>query len=429
VAHLVLLRRPALREAKTERAKVCFLLMHAWGMGGTIRTTLNLAGYLARDFDVEVLSVVRLRNEPFFPFPEGVTVTALDDQRPRAGGGRRQIGRRLLRSFRGRLLYPVDRASRSCTLWTDLRLVRALRNMRPGTLVGTRPALNLLALRAAKPGLAVIGIEHMNFSAHPPLLQAEIRRRYPALGALVVLTTHDLEDYRQALAVPATIVKIPNAVPETRRDRSPLRRPVAIAAGRLRRQKGFDRLVPAFARVARAHPDWELRICGRGPQRKRLERLVSKHDVRGNVELAGAVRSLDAELAGASIFILSSRFEGLPMVMLEAMSMGLPVVSFDCPTGPSELVDDGVNGILVPEGDVDALADAILALVEDPERRRRYGAAAAAKAEAFRMSTVGPQWAALLSGQSPGAHGATRGSAKGSGPALRMQAGRARTAA
>ena len=189
--------------------KVSILLMHAWGMGGTIRTTLNLAGYLAQRHDVEIVSVVRRRDEPFFSHPPGVTVTAIDDQRPRPAAGLRALPRRLLRRLPSLLVYPGDRASSACSAWTDLHLLRRLWRLRSGVLIGTRPALNLLALDAACRGLAVVGIEHMNYSAHSPLQQEQIARRYSSLDALVVLTEHDRVEYAAALPRVARSVRIP----------------------------------------------------------------------------------------------------------------------------------------------------------------------------------------------------------------------------
>jgi glycosyltransferase involved in cell wall biosynthesis len=190
------------------------------------------------------------------------------------------------------------------------------------------------------------------------------------------------------------VVAIPNATRELPGGPSPLDRPVVLTAGRLRRQKGYDRLVRAWALVAQEHPGWRLRICGSGPKAPNLERQVARLGLEGKVELPGAVSQIEREMEQASIFALSSRYEGLPMVMLEAMSKGLPIVSFDCPTGPRDVLDDGVDGVLVRNGDVRGLARAIIELIEDEDRR--LGAAAIEKARTYAMDVVGARWDALV---------------------------------
>jgi glycosyltransferase involved in cell wall biosynthesis len=368
------------------------LLMHAYGMGGTIRTCLTLAEHLAKHGPVEVISIVRSRDEPFFAFPEAVTVTALDDRR-----GRRTLARRALAALPSVLVHPDDHTYAKLSLLTDILLLRRLRAMRSGVLVTTRPGFNVLAARHAPPGLTVVGQEHMNIASHLPGLTKDIARSYGRLDALAVLTEADRADYARMLAGARTRVeRIPNAVPRLGGAMASPEAHVVVAAGRLTPQKGFDLLIPAFAEVVRAHPDWQLRIHGAGPQRGELRRLILEHDLYSNVFLMGPTPQLGEALAQGSIFVLSSRFEGFGMVIVEAMSKGLAVVSFDCPRGPSEIISDGRDGLLVPELDVAGLGAAITGLAGDRERRAALGAAAVESAQRYDREAIGRRWDALL---------------------------------
>jgi glycosyltransferase involved in cell wall biosynthesis len=266
-------------------------------------------------------------------------------------------------------------------------------------LVTTRPALNLIAARVAPAGLTTVGQEHMNFQAHRPGLAAEIKRRYGGLDALVVLTCDDERDYGEMLAGSRTrVARIPNSLPEMTGGRSQVNRPVIVAAGRLTWQKGFDLLIPAFAQVARKHPEWVLRIYGAGPKLARLRRIVFDHELYNNVRLMGRTGHLGEELQETSIFALSSRFEGFGMVIIEAMSKGVPVVSFDCPRGPDEIISHGVDGLLVKSGDVEAFSNALLELVEDEGARQRMGRAALDTSARYDLDVIGKQWEELLVG-------------------------------
>jgi glycosyltransferase involved in cell wall biosynthesis len=362
-------------------------------MGGTVRTTLNTASRLARTHEVELLAVARTRDQPFFDFPPGVTVTTIDDRRSTVPRGR---VRRALERCPSVLFTRADHRTRSSTLWTDVMLARTLRRRRAGVLIGTRPGLNLVAAHVAPPSLVRVGQEHMHLSAHRPSLRSAIAAAYRKLDAVVVLTEADRADYTALLGGSVRVECIPNAVSEVAGAAPDLSARTVLAAGRLKRQKDFGRLIRAFAHVAERHPDWDLRICGGGPRRRGLGRLIAELGLGENVVLTGRVRNLGDEMASASIYALSSRREGFPMVLLEAMSKGLPVVSFDCPTGPRELVRDRENGLLVPHQDVRALAAAINEMIEDEELRRRCGAGARATASEYSIEAIGARWEELL---------------------------------
>ena len=386
---VALLPRGEERAEAAGTVPVRILLTHAYGFGGTIRTTLNIAGALAADREVELISVIRRRRRPFFAFPPGVRVTTLDDSAAPRGG--------VLRRLPSVLVHPEDYAYPFCSLWTDVLLVRALRRMSPGVLVTTRPAYNLLAARLAPAGVTTIGQEHQHVAAHRDRLQADVRRHYHRLAALMVLTDADRRDYADLLAgAPTRVAHVPNALVPLHGGTADLDAPVIVAAGRLNNQKGFDLLIPAFAAVARAHPQWQLRIYGSGQQRPLLRRLIAEHELHENVFLMGPTRRLGDAFAAASTFVLSSRFEGFGMVLAEAMSKGLAVISFDCPRGPGEIVAHGEDGLLVPAEDVEGLTRAMLELVENPGERRRLGAAALQSARRYELPAIAQRWDALL---------------------------------
>ncbi|HEY2600105.1 MAG TPA: glycosyltransferase family 4 protein [Thermoleophilaceae bacterium] len=389
-ALLGLLARRARRAAPG--AQVRFLLMNAYGVGGTIRTTFNTAGWLARTRGVEVISVVRGRETPALPFPDAVELSYVDDRLAPVG-----LVRRVLRGLPSVLIHPEDYAFSGASLLTDIRLARRLGSLPPCVLITTRPGLNVGVPGLVPDGVTLVAQEHMNYLSHRPGLRAQIERAYPRLDALAVLTAGDERDYSRLLAGSGTkVVRIPNALPAAEGPLSTLDAKLVVAAGRLRLQKGFDLLIDAWARVGAAHPDWRLRIYGSGEERASLVGLIDRLGLQDQVSLMGTSNRLQEELAKGSIFALSSRYEGFGLVILEAMSRRLPVVTFDCPRGPGELVSDGEDGIVVPNGDVDAMARALIELIEDEDERRRYGAAAPAKAHEYDIATVGPHWDALL---------------------------------
>ncbi len=373
------------------------MALRTGGMGGTTRTVLNLAGYLSKHYDVELVAINRRRRESFFPIPDGVRLTALDDRYGRLGP-RWRLVRALLRPCPSLLITERERRFEWFSLWTDLLMLNHFKDM-TGVLITSRLGLNLAAARYAPLEVRTIAQEHMNMATKGPLTRAEIQLYYPRLDALAVLTERDLGDYSGLFpSGRPRVVQLPNAVPKLDGGRADTTAKKVIAAGRLTRQKGFDRLIPAWSPVARAHPDWCLEIYGSGRQRDALQDLIAQHGLTDSVRLMGSTNRLGHAFAESSVFVLSSRREGLPMVILEAMSKGLPVVSFDCPTGPAEIVVTDWNGVLVPNADVEALSQALLRVIEDDELRSRLAAGALETAARYDMEVIGRKWRDLIDG-------------------------------
>ncbi|GLY97619.1 hypothetical protein Acsp02_48730 [Actinoplanes sp. NBRC 103695] len=389
------------RTAIVCRVKIRYVLNNAYGAGGTIRTVINQANAMCVEHDVEIASVLRTREKTVFaldPRVRLVSLTGLRDDGSRftdPQGGNSRVWRKT-RRFRNRFPHGRDYRFKRWDPLLDLAVIRYFRRQKDGVLITTRPGLNLLAAWTAPRRLLRIAQDHMNLGTYKPALRAELVRAYPRLDAVAVLTEHDLADWRAALGDRVRLERIPNGIPPVAEPGSSPEAKTVVAAGRFAPQKGFDLLVEAWAAVHAKHPDWVLKIFGNGPMREQLIARADELGLGGSVTMPGITRQLDKELAAASLYVLSSRFEGLPMVLLEAMSAGLPAVAFDCPTGPAEVVEDGVNGRLVPAEDVDGLAAALCELIEDPERLREMGAGAVKSSEPFSMPAVSAHWTRFL---------------------------------
>ncbi|MEU3948783.1 glycosyltransferase family 4 protein [Streptomyces sp. NPDC029526] len=361
--------------------KISFLIHNAYGIGGTISTTFNLAAALAGRHDVEIVSVLRHREHPNLTPGPGVALRALVDLR-------RERDHPL--HVRPAAVYPASEYRyRQYSELTDQRIAESLATTDADVIIGTRPGLNVhLALQAPE-RVARVGQEHLTLAHHPPRLRTALRRAYRSLDVLTTVTEADAEAYRRRMRLPGVLVEaLPNSVPDPVLPPADGTAKVVVAAGRLVPVKRYDLLIEAFARVAAEFPDWQLRIYGKGEEQDRLRSLIERRGLWNNVFLMGAVSAMEAEWVKGSIGAAAADFESFGMTLVEAMRCGLPVVSTDCPHGPREIVSDGVDGRLVPAGDADALAAALLDLVRDGERRRRMGRAALAQAGRYAPGPV-----------------------------------------
>jgi glycosyltransferase involved in cell wall biosynthesis len=369
--------------------RVTFLVVSIDAGSGVERTVLTLAAELAATHDVRIVSLYRRRRTPHFPVDPRVEVGYLLDARR---------GSTEVEAVEEPSAY--DAGARVLTAQTDALLLAWLRAAEPGVLVTTRPALHAVVAAAAPPHLLTVAQEHLSFPARmqvarmPRLMESVVS----GLDALVSLTAADAEDYRARFpTASALLTSVPNASPLPRAATvPPLEAPVVVSIGRLEHRKGMHRVVDAFAPLADRHPAWRLDIHGTGPERDRLREQIGGLGLDGRVSLRGQTHDVAGVLDAASVFAMGSLHEGFPMVLLEAFSRGVPVVAYDCPRGPAEIIRDGVNGRLVPDGDQDAFTAALDELVADPARRRALGTQALADVEAYSPAAVAARWTALF---------------------------------
>ena len=209
---------------------------------------------------------------------------------------------------------------------------------------------------------------------------------------LVVLTE---EDKTYCTHCPTTSV-IPNPITAPSSEVSPLSDKVILAVGRLDNQKNFPGLIDIWALIAKDYPDWKLRIVGEGYTDTRILQKVKEYSLEGQFELCPFTNNVQEHYLSSSIFTMTSDFEGFGLVLVEAESMGLPLVSYACPCGPRDIIRDGQDGFLVERGDMKTFAARLRQLIEDEELRRRMGQAAKVNSQRFSLHNVMKQWEALF---------------------------------
>lgn len=282
-----------------------------------------------------------------------------------------------------------------------MALRRAISSRRPDAVVSFMTRTNLLTILSCRGlGIPVIASERSYFGANPlhGIWKRIFRPTYRAAAAIVAQTERGARDLEARLGRP--VVVIPNPVENVSGEDAPrasLPTPnIVLAMGRLGKEKGFDLLIEAFSRISSAHPSWALVILGEGPERKALEAQIERSGLSDRISMPGFSDAPAEMVRRARMFVLPSRYEGLPNALMEAMASGLACVSFDCLTGPAELIQQGVNGLLVPPEDSSALAGEMGRLMTDADLRARLGCAATDSMRRYSLPAVMEKWNALF---------------------------------
>ncbi len=359
------------------------LVISSLEMGGAERVMTELANHWAGLGWAITLVNLNFPSDrpPAYPLDPAVTVVGLDLHRPSAS--------------------PFS------AIGNNWRRIRALR----AAIAASHPqvAMSFMAnsetlLAAARLGVPVIVSEHRGPRGELNLAWSILRElTYRRAAFVVMLTNSALAHLSPALQRRGRV--IPNPLPgaflagpvgSSPAPGAPSGAPVIMGLGRLGPEKGFDVLIRAFARISPRWPRARLVIWGEGDERAALETLCRDEGVADRVALPGTTRTPEQELLAATLFVLSSYKEGLPMALIEAMALGRAVIASDCEHGPRDIIRDGIDGLLVTPGDVDALADAMDSLLGDEARREGLAERAVEVRERFSIETVSAKWEALF---------------------------------
>ncbi|MBP4033169.1 glycosyltransferase family 4 protein [Aeromonas sp. PrichA-15] len=356
--------------------RICFFIGDLNNSGGTERVSSVIASELQhRGYQVHMLSL-QCGNQPFFELADGIHISQL-----------------FTTAGRGMLRLPLAIG----------KLRRYLQQHHIDILIDVESMLALYALPAVL-GLNIRHIcwEHFNYNVDLGKASRRLARKLAARFAddVITLTERDKQLWLANTTCKAHITAIPNPVTiALPTNINPEKEKLFLAVGRLTYQKGFDLLLQAWAQVAPLHPDWRLRIVGDGEDRTMLEQLRRKLNIEASTELVPKTNNIAAHYQQAAFFVMSSRFEGLPLVLIEAQAYGLPIVSFDCDTGPAEIIKHGETGWLCKPGCIESLSSSINVALQytiDANDLTQLCSSAVKNVEKFTLPIIAARWCELF---------------------------------
>jgi len=353
--------------------KICFFSGDISRTGGTERVSLIIANELAqRGYDISFLSYSGGECASFYK-KESIKLYSIHMEN--------------VNGFLQRKLEPY------------IRLLRFIKSNKPDVLINIDVLLCFYSLPITKLcGIKNIAWEHFNFKSNNGVKNRDRARKIAAKFAdqIVVLTKADLEEYKRNLRIHKQIDYIYN--PSVGSNYGCLcdnKEKIIIASGRLTYQKNFHELLEIWSKVEPNHPDWSLFICGSGEEENKLKEFANTSGLK-NVIFTGFVSNIESLYKKAQIMVMTSIYEGFPMVLLEGQKAGLPIVAYDCFTGPSEIIINGHDGYLIDQDDRDSFVSNLERLMNDEAKRKEFSLNAYEDSNRFNVEIIVDEWERLL---------------------------------
>ncbi|MDO5391566.1 MAG: glycosyltransferase family 4 protein [Eubacteriales bacterium] len=357
------------------KKKLCFFSGDITRSGGTERVAVQLANALQEDgtYDICFVSLTEQQEKPFYPLKSEIN--------------RYRLGRKWINPGPGYL--PVIG-----------KLRRFLKEQQIDIIIDIDIVLDVLSIPAAKRlKTKVVSWEHFTADFELSVLYRKMILKYSVKRSdyMVVLTDGDLEEYRNRLGRKNAIRRIYNPVAYQWKKETELeQKKIILTVGRLVPEKGIEYLKKVSVKILERYSEWQWVVLGEGVERENLEQFIIENNLQNRLVLKGNVENVDEYLQQASIFVITSKYEGLGLSMLEARAMKVPCVSFDVKMGPRELIHNGIDGYLVTPFDCEDMIKKIETLINDPKLRKQFAEKAFLHMNEFRVQKIKEQWKEIL---------------------------------
>lgn len=356
------------------KKKICFFSGDITRSGGTERVAVQLANALQEDkiYDICIMSLTEQQKAPFYPLHPDIKRYRLGEKWINPGPGYIPLIGRLRKFLKDRQIDII----------IDIDIV-----------------LDVLSIPAAKwMKTKVVSWEHFNCEFEQQILYRRLISKLTVRFSdyIITITEEDKENYRRILGRKTRICAIYNMVPNMQRNAEVVRENWIVTTGRLTYQKGIEYLARIVVPVLKEHQDWKWFILGDGEDRKFLEQAISENQLKDQLILMGTVENVDWYLNQAKLFVLTSRYEGFGMCLVEALQMQVPCISFDIKIGPSEIITDNLNGILIPPFECEQMIHEIDNLIKHPDKLAEMSANTMIGFERYQDEHIIEKWKSVL---------------------------------
>lgn len=350
--------------------KICFLVHDIHFGGGGERVVTNLANeFVLRNYEVTIISLCkRNQREYLFDINKVVKIKYLDSDIFNNSAINKLISLFKLNSF-----FKENSFDFVLGIGTYINI--------------------LLAIINDKNNYKTIGCEHSSFNNASYLWKFLRKKLYYKLSVVVSLTEYDKKNLQK---INKNVVVIPNSCSFTIKEKSKLENYKIVSLGRFSYEKGYDLMIEMFSEFCKLNKSFNLEIYGDGGEKHNIKKLIKKYNLEQRISIFSTNKNVIPIYLNSSIYLMTSRFEGLPMVLIEALECGLPLIAYNCKTGPAELIKDGENGFLIPCFDKILMAQKLNELCNNFELRKTMGKNSKKMSEQFQSKNIIKKWEDLF---------------------------------